>query len=137
MVKKSTIILSLLLFLITNVTIAKDKIVFTDPLKNIVVKKSRPTFSIILQSNPTTGYSWFLKHYDSNFITPIAHRYYSGTTEKNKKVGAPGYEKWIFRAKPGAFIVPQLTSISIIYMRPGDEHGARIINFKVVSYDAN
>ena len=114
---------------------AETKVVFTDSLKTIVVKKSKPVFSIILQSNPTTGYSWSLKNYDVSLILPVSNKFYPPTNKK--LIGAPGYEKWTFRVKPSGFTVPQLTNITLIYLRPWDEQSAQVINFKVVTNNAN
>lgn len=111
-----------------------DKIKFTDPQNPILVKKSSPTFDIILQSNGTTGYSWALKTYDTDFIKPLKKKYYPATSGL---IGAGGYEKWTFRVKPEGFIVPQVTSIMLIYQRPWEASGAQVTNFKVVTTDAN
>ncbi len=120
------------LLLIVAATYAKyPKVVVSDSAKSIIVKKSNPVFEIVLQSNPTTGYSWLLKNYDSNLIIPVAHKFFS--PENKKLAGAPGYEKWVFQVKPTGFVVPQLTSISLIYMRPWEEQGAQVFNFKVVT----
>ena len=107
------------------------KVEFTDPTKAIVVKKSQPFFSVMVQANPTTGYSWSLKNYDANLITPIRHRFYP---PKGKKLlGVPGYEKWTFKMKPKAFVVSHLTSITLVSLRPWDNQGSKVIDFRVVT----
>ena len=119
----------------TNAANNEIEVVFTNPLKTIVVKQSKPVFSIVLHSNPTTGYLWVLKNYDSNLISPVSRKFYPPVNKK--LMGATGYEKWTFRVKPSGFIVPQLTGITLIYLRPWDEQGAQVINFKVVTNNAN
>jgi inhibitor of cysteine peptidase len=114
---------------------AKNKIVFTDPLKTIMVTRTNPQFDIILKSNPNTGYSWVLKSYDNNLIAPVRQRFYN--SDNKLLIGASGYEKWTFRVKPTAFTVPHLTSINLIYVRPWDDQGAQVLNFKVVTTNAN
>jgi inhibitor of cysteine peptidase len=109
-------------------------VVFTDPQKTIMVKSSSPTFSVILQSNPTTGYSWSLKSYDNVLIRPISKKFYPS---KSGLIGAGGYEKWIFAVKSAGFVVPQTTSITLIYARPWDLQGAQATNFKVVTANDN
>ncbi|EKE01223.1 MAG: hypothetical protein ACD_21C00189G0005 [uncultured bacterium] len=121
--------------LISGVCVGDNTPDFTDPLKSIMVKKSNPVFSIIIKSNPTTGYSWLLKSYDANLITPIGRKFYQPADRK--LVGAPGYEKWTFRVKAAGFVVPQTTSIVLIYARPWDEQGAQATNFKVITNYAN
>lgn len=102
----------------------------SDPQKPIVVKKNQPIFSIILQSNRTTGFSWSLKSYDTSLIKPVSSVYFP---PKHGLMGAGGYEKWIFAVKPAGFVVPQTTSITLIYARPWDLQGAQATNFKVVT----
>lgn len=110
------------------------KIQFSDPQKAIIVKKSAPVFSIVMQSNPTTGYSWALKNYDPDLIQVVSRHYYPATSGL---IGAGGYEKWLFKVKPEGFTVPQVTSIMLIYQRPWEVSGAQVTNFKVVTTDAN
>lgn len=125
-------ILCLVFFAAIHVlSFAKDKVEFTDPNKTILVKKSGPFFTIALQSNPTTGYSWALKNYDANLIMPVGRKFYAPANNRNM-TGAPGYEKWTFQVKSEGFIVPQVTSIDLIYLRPWEGQGARVVSFKVV-----
>lgn len=122
-------------WLVTACVAAENKVVFTDPLKVIVVKYSDPVFRIVLQSNPTIGYSWALKNYDPKLILPLNRRFYPAPSKR--LIGAPGYERWTFKVKPGGFMVPQLTSVTLIYFRPWDEQGAQVSNFKVVTVNAD
>lgn len=110
-------------------------IAYTDPLKTIIVKKSQPEFVIIMASNPTTGYTWSLKGYDANIITPVNRKYFPPVNKK--LIGAGGYEKWTFRVRQAGFVVPQTTSITLIYSRPWDQQGAQITNYKVVTNNDN
>lgn len=88
---------------------------YTDDHHGIIVTADKPQFTIKLQSNPTTGYSWFLRKYDANLITPLSHAFHAPARQL---VGAPGFEVWKFRAKPAAFIVPQRTALYFVYTRP-------------------
>lgn len=111
-----------------------DQIIVTNPQKTILVKQSAPTFSIILRSNPTTGFMWILRDYDNNLITPIRKIFYSS---KTKLIGAGGYEKWTFRVNPKAFAVPQTTGVTLVYARPWNMEGAEVARYKVVSINDN
>lgn len=113
---------------------ADKKIEITDPQKTIVVKASNPNFVITLSANPTTGYSWSLKSYDSDLIKPVSRKYYPPQT---KLLGAGGYEKWVFAVKPAGFIVPQITNVTLIYSRSWELQGAQASNFKVVTTNDN
>ncbi len=90
--------------------------VYTKDKLAIVVRPEHPEFVIRLESNRTTGYSWFLRAHDRNLIKTVKHVYEA--PENKKLMGAPGYEVWTFRMKPEAFSVPQQTIIRFIYVRP-------------------
>ena len=100
--------------------------IYTESKLNITVSANSPQFMIKLKSNPTTGYSWFLRKYDASLITPLEHHYVKPDT---KLIGAPGYETWTFKMKPAAFTVPHQTSIHLIYARPwqSDEKATQMV----------
>lgn len=104
----------------------EDKNIFTEDKTGITVTADQPQFTIKLKSNPTTGYLWFLRDYDHNLLTPLKHVFEANTDKK--LMGAPGYEIWVFKMKPTAFIVPQQTVIRLIYSRPwdGDDQSKQI-----------
>ena len=92
-----------------------EKNVFTEASTSIIVSSEKPEFTLKLKSNPTTGYSWFLREYDSQIITPIKHNYEASTSQL---IGASGFEYWTFRVNPTGFIVPQQTTMRMVYARP-------------------
>lgn len=92
----------------------KDNL-YSEEKPNVVVSADKPTFTIKLKSNPTTGYSWFLRDYETFFLTPLNHHF---EKSEDNFLGAPGYEYWTFRVKPAAFIVPSQTIIRMVYTRP-------------------
>lgn len=114
---------------------SEKNIAYSDPQKPILVKKPQPLFSITLQSNPTTGFLWSLKGFDANTIKPISRTYYP--PQKNGLIGRGGYEKWLFSVKPAGFVVPQTTTITLIYARYSELEGAQVSNFKVVTTNDN
>ena len=98
--------------------------VITDIKKPIVVKRSRPTFFIALKSNPTTGYQWFLKKYNTNLIIPLKQAYrppllieQAKAQHKPALVGAPGTEKWWFAVNKSALRAPGMTKVTFCSMR--------------------
>lgn len=88
---------------------------YSEDNSSILVSPGHPEFTIKLKSNPTTGYSWFLRDYNKDLIKPVKHNF---EASKEKLIGASGFEMWTFRAKPAAFAVPQQTTIKLIYARP-------------------
>jgi inhibitor of cysteine peptidase len=94
---------------------AKDN-VYTESKTAIGISSDQPEFTIKLKSNPTTGFSWFLREYNPALIESVSHEFQAPTDKK--LMGAPGYELWKFKAKPAAFTVPQQTMIKLVYARP-------------------
>lgn len=92
-----------------------DKYLYSQDKENIIVTADHPEFTLKLEANPSTGYSWLLREYDANLIQPVKRVF-----KKNDKklLGAPGSEFWTFRVKPAGFVVPQLTTLRMVYARP-------------------
>jgi predicted secreted protein len=97
-----------------------------------VVYPNSPEFSLKLKSNPTTGYSWYLLHYDESLVEPMSHRYYAPQSSKGS-VGSAGYEVWVFRVKPKAFVVPNMLSIAMSYARPFDVKALSVRQYHIVT----
>lgn len=83
---------------------------FSDPAKPVNVKLG-DKFTISLESNRTTGYTWQLAEQpDRKMLQFRGTKYITGDT---KTVGAGGFEKWVFTAaKKGR------TTLSFNYRRP-------------------
>lgn len=96
-------------------TVTPAPAIYTEEKPNISVDAKHPEFTLKVKSNPTTGYSWFLREYDSNLMVPVKHSF---ELADRKLMGAPGYELWTFRIKPIGFVVPQQTVIRLVYARP-------------------
>ena len=105
----------------------------TDSNKPIMVNKSNPIITITTQSNRTTGYMWFLTKYDSKLFKPLTHEY---VAKKTKLVGAGGYEIWTFRVLPEAFVVPQVSNITLQYNRPWNLQDGKSVSYKIVTDDS-
>jgi inhibitor of cysteine peptidase len=105
--------------------------VYTEDKPAVLLKPSDEEFVIKLRSNPTTGYSWFLRDYSPNLIVPVKHEYLA---PDSKLVGAPGIEVWTFAVGKAALVVPQQTVIRFVYARPWatDDQGKQLV-FKVTT----
>lgn len=108
--------------------------IYKETQLNVVVDATHPAFTLQLKSNPTTGYSWFLREYSRHLIQPIKHRFQA---PNSGLVGAPGIEYWTFQVKNAAFIVPQSTVIRLIYSRPwqGLQNSKQLV-FRVTTVSA-
>jgi predicted secreted protein len=116
---------------ISRSTPAAKVIHYTDPSKTIELSYAKAKFSIYLQSNATTGYSWMLVGINNKLIQAVAARYLAPNT---RLVGAPGYERWDFKVLPNVSRVPRLTKIKLIYARPWDVTTANATTFKIALY---
>jgi inhibitor of cysteine peptidase len=118
-------IFTVCLFLTSTITLSAEPSTnniptYSEDQLTISVTPNQPQFSVRLKSNPTTGYSWFLRKYASKLLTPVKHHF---EVSKTKLIGAPGVEVWTFRVKPEAFVVPQQTRIQFVYARPWEKSG--------------
>lgn len=95
--------------------------VYTEQKTSVFATADQPEFIIKLKSNPTTGYSWFLREYNTHYLEPVKHEFKAA--ENRKLVGAPGYEVWTFKLKPAAFAVPLQTTLRFVYARPWEKSG--------------
>lgn len=105
------------------------------PEKNIYTEKDsiiqvmvKMEFSIILVSNPTTGYSWsFTVPLDDKVITLTGDEF---LPPDNLRKGAPGKQLWTFRA-----VGEGETTISLEYVRPWEKGKppARSMTFTVIA----
>lgn len=89
---------------------------------NIVIKADHPQFTLKLESNPSTGYSWFLKKFDARYVAVVEHHFQAATN--TKLIGAPGVELWTFKMKPNAFVQAHQTSLTFDYKRPWEKQAA-------------
>jgi inhibitor of cysteine peptidase len=104
--------------------------VYTVDKQHIMVSANQPEFILKLKSNPTTGYSWFLREYDSAIITPVKHEFLPPT---QMLIGASGFELWTFKVKAAGFTVPQQTTIRMIYARPWQANDGATQSIFIVS----
>jgi inhibitor of cysteine peptidase len=108
--------------------------VYTENKAAVIVLSDHPEFTIKLQSNPSTGYTWFLRSYDANLLQPTKHVYEASANKK--LMGAPGYEIWTFHVKQAGFTVPMQTFIRFVYARPWEsDQQAKQIVFSVTTHN--
>jgi len=82
---------------------------------NGTLTADHPVYTLQLNSNPTTGYSWFLVSYPNNLLSISKHEYVAPQTNMP---GAGGYEIWQFTASAEAFVAPRVIKIEMLYARP-------------------
>lgn len=109
--------LALWLLFISLPILAQQQATDTAP-QVIQVSQKKPNFSIQLPANPSTGYQWFLQHYNARLIQPLSSTFIHPS---NNLIGSPGKSQWEFSAKNAAFIVPQSSKLRFEYRRPWED----------------
>ena len=103
----------------------------TSDSKPIVVDRKEAHFTIRLQSNPTTGYRWFIRSYPPDFITPVKHNM---AKQDSKLIGAPTQELFEFKIKRSAFAAPHQFIVRFNYMRPFETGGRmEVRSFRILT----
>lgn len=117
---KKIILFSFLLFLFFGSTVFAEQNK-KNSNRPILATSKTPIIEIKLPANPSTGFSWFLWKYDEQLLTPLSQKYYP---PKNSKPGAGGYDLWRFRVLSRALVLPKITYVKFVYMRPWTMEGA-------------
>lgn len=114
----------ILTFFLQSIVAADAKVMKNDMAirateQPIAVSHPQKTFEVILKANRTTGFSWFLGHYDRHLLKVVSYQYIS--PKPSNKVGVPGYAKWVFKVKKRAMNVPRATQIQFISAQTWDD----------------
>lgn len=104
-----------------------SNLAFANQNHTITVSKKSLQFTITEKSNPSTGYKWVLKSYNSDVIKLISHKY---TASQSNLLGAPGSEKWTFKVYEHAS--PQTTQIIFVYGQPWNMKSAETTTYDIV-----
>lgn len=87
---------------------------YSDPSVPIVVEEGQE-FSILLESNPTTGYQWQLTQPPDEAVLSLVKTEFEETGEEGL-VGAGGEERWTFKAEGRG-----RTTLYFVYIRPWED----------------
>lgn len=126
MMKKSLLLTVLILAAaLLAVTCVVGKVeVYSDPSQTIKAGIDQE-FTIALDSNPTTGYSWQESH-DDTVLKMVEQKYEQGGQSKQGLVGTGGVDSFRFKAlKSGK------TQITMTYKRPWEQESAKQLTFTV------
>jgi len=98
---------------------------FSDPSRTIEVAVGE-RFSILLDSNPTTGYSWQMVGQAANCAVVLTARDYEAP--RTSLAGAPGRERLTFMAESSG-----VEKLTFRYLRPWEKNAepARTVTFRV------
>ena len=80
----------------------------------INVDANQSKFQVILPANPTTGYQWTIKKYDSSILKLVASKYLG---PQSKLMGAGGQMQFTFQLIPGK-TSPSRTEMLLKYAQP-------------------
>ncbi len=119
--------------MITYTQAAKSESVFasmSDPAEVITVKADSPEFTINLQANPSTGYTWLLQPYDKKVIT---FKNYDYRSSNPAMVGASGVASWKFKLNLAAFMAPSTYTLTFEYKRPWEPQPGKKVTFTIIT----
>jgi inhibitor of cysteine peptidase len=91
--------------------------IFYNPNKTIQISGDNLQFSLMQPANPTTGYNWDIKYFNSNLLKLISSKYQPAT---NHLIGSGGNMIWVFEVLPMALRHPTTTQIVLVYQRKWD-----------------
>lgn len=112
------------LFVVSNVCASKVSVVS--------VAANLKTFTISLPANPTTGYTWSVKSYDTKLLKLVKKKYRSKQTQsKSRLIGAGGFMDFDFVCVSS---MPKSKEIfvSFLYARPWEKEKGELTKVKVV-----
>lgn len=92
----------------------KEPIPYSDPGDTIKVTIGE-RFKIVLESNPTTGYSWQFRQPVDSTLLKLVETQYTAKPNPDKLMGRGGHDHWFFEA-----LAAGTTLISLQYLRPWD-----------------
>ncbi len=131
--KNLWILLGLFMLMTPLLVAAYDIPVYTEANRQIVQNANQAEFTIRLDSNPSTGYSWFLKPCDPNYIKVVQHQYIANTNKS--LIGAGGVEMWRFRLSKMALTTPHIFNIEFVYARAWENKpGVKTVVFQVATH---
>jgi inhibitor of cysteine peptidase len=99
----------------TLVTAEEAPNVYSDISKPLVVMMSKPMFIVKLPANPTTGYTWFIEHYDQHLLT-LVKQYYQENEHSRGMVGVGGNTYFTFKLN-SSIMGSYVSEISLRYGR--------------------
>jgi len=89
-------------------------------------------FTVTLESNPSTGYQWFLKKYDHQILNLINYSYVP--SKDTKLIGAPGNAKWTFKVNSYVVKAPVVTHIELLHKRAFEKNNDNDSNEVITIY---
>jgi len=94
----------------------------------VTVAANKPRFIITLPSNPSTGYTWVVTHYDNLKLRLISSKF---QVTKTGLVGAPGKMNFVFARIPKYMPTLRHTQISFAYLRPWEHQSVKTQDVEV------
>lgn len=112
-------VLSLVLCWLSVFVIAKD----------IVVQPGARKFTVVMQVNRSTGYSWYLQGYDAHLIQPVGVSYNKLAANS---LGAPKSMVWEFKINDVIVNIPQVSHIDFALLRPWEAKPIEQVHYKLI-----
>jgi inhibitor of cysteine peptidase len=107
-----------------------EELKYANPNQLVVVTPVQREVTIGLPANPSTGYQWMLRNYDSTLMATPSGEYLPGRIDK---MGSPGVSVWRFKFKKQAFKSLHKTAVVLVYKRPWEKSAIKkqVIHFVI------
>lgn len=129
-------LLSALLLVAPVVSAYSLNVTVSDPASPVMLSPSQSKFTLYLETNPSTGYGWFLSDISpSGLLKPVGYRLIQNRSD-GAQVGAPALAAWEFELAAEARVVPRVFSIQFEYKRPWLLEVLRSVRYVVVASPA-
>jgi predicted secreted protein len=116
----------ILLFLLTFTSCSRPGAYTLENNGDTVELQIGETMELKLESNPTTGYSWFPDEDTDNTIIKLTSTEYNQTKKAEKLVGSGGFEYFFFEALSSGS-----TELVLNYERPWEEDEEPVNTFRL------
>jgi inhibitor of cysteine peptidase len=117
-------LLTIMLFAIVFSTAGCNSALTANDNGTTVTVKTGDTFTIKLEGNPSTGYTWEAKDLDTGILEQVGEAEFSGGAPG--VVGSPGTLTLTFKA-----LQPGTTTLTLVYHRPWEKDVEPIETFSV------
>lgn len=85
------------------------------PEISVIADKKTHVATVELDSNPTTGFTWFVKYYPEELVDHVGYQYLA---PKKSALGKGGKAVFTFTLGNDAFAVPRIVPVMFVQARP-------------------
>ena len=125
----------ILVFWLMNLMLGLSEILADVPTKTVQLAPGKSQVKVVLKTQPSTGYRWYLKDYDAKRLKPLKVTIKPIATAHNKPlIGGPMQSVWLFKLTSAATTVPEVNEVVFQYMRAWEGQPIRQQIVRIISH---